>query len=461
MNIRESSYGYWSSNASFLWVAGGAVIGIGNIARLPYLMGEHGGIIFLFVYLLALVLVGLPLLLTEWLIGRWMRDDVVSGFARITSAAKANPAWASLGWISFAGAVLILSYYSVIAGWSAAYAFRAAMGLIHAIDAERARHVFAALAQDAERGLSWHTLFMVMATIVVSHGIRDGMERASRVWVPIAFLMAITICVYAAINGNSSAALIYLLTPDFGRCGWRGVLEALHLAFFTLGLGMGVMLTLGTYLPANAPLVRLAVGVVLMDTVFSLVAGFAVFALIFDAGLDPQPGIAILFKVFPQALPNSGWGMLMAVLFFAMLFIITLSAGTTLLETATRFVMERQRTTRAFASTTGSILIWFVGLWSLLSFSVLSPMRFYGWTFFEWAQWLSTSLLAPLAGLMICVFAGRFLPPELARGVWGERYAAGFRIWSWLLRYPARIGLIAVLLYSMGVLDWLAQLWSP
>ena len=461
MNIRESSYGYWTTHASFIWVAGGAMIGIGNIARLPYLMGQHGGTIFLIAYLLALLLVGMPLLLTEWMLGRWTRDDTVSGYARISQAAHVHRAWRLLGWSSLAAAVLILSYYSVMAGWSAAYIFRAASGLVTGVDATGAREIFAGLARDPERGLSWHTIFTVMACIIVAHGIRDGMERAARVWVPIALLMAVTICAWALIHGNALAALTHLLTPDWGRFGWRGALEALHMAFFTLSLGMGVMFTLGTYLPARAPLVRTALILIVMDTGFSLVAGLAVFAIIFNAGLDPAPGLALIFQVLPQALPNTQWGTGIAVLFFSMLFIVTLSSGTTLLEATTRFVMERERTTRAFAATTAALMIWFVGLGSLLSFSALQDFNLLGRNFFEWAQWLSTSWLAPMSGLMICVLTARILPRDLARAVWGDHNGWGFNLWSWLLRYPARLGLIAVVAYSTGLLDWLAQLWTP
>lgn len=460
MNIRESSYGYWTSHSSFIWVAGGAMIGIGNIARLPYLMGQHGGVIFLGAYLAALMLVGLPLLLAEWMLGRWTRDDAVSGYARITAAAGANRAWKLLGWLSLASAVLILSYFSVIAGWSAAYIFRAAGGIISGIDASGARETFATLAQDPERGLSWHTIFIVMASIIVAHGIREGMERAARVWVPIALLMALTICVYALINGNSSAALIYLLTPDFAKFGWRGAFEALHMAFFTLALGMGVMFTLGTYMPANAPLVRMGLSVIAMDTIFSLVAGVAVFAIIFNAGLDPAPGLALIFQVLPQALPATQWGVWIAVLFFSMLFIVTLSSAATLLEAASRFVMERERTTRAFAATAAALMIWFVGLGSLLSFSALQQMRLFDLNFFELAQGLSTSWFAPLCGLLTCVFVARVMPDEIARAIWGERNGWGFHIWIWLMRFPARIGLIGVMIYSTGLLEWLASVWS-
>lgn len=460
MSIRESSYGYWSSTPSFMWVAAGAAIGIGNMARLPYLMGQYGGVVFLLAYVLSLLLVSLPLLATEWLVGRWARADAVDAYANVAKDAGTSRVWVLLGWFSIAGAALILSYYSVIAGWSAAYAFRAASGSLNGADAETVRQVFYGLAQDPERGLSWHTIFMVMACIIVAHGVREGLERAARVWVPIAFLAAVTVATYALVNGNIFAALSYLMTPDLFKFGWRGIAEALHLAFFTLGLGMGMMLTLGTYLPANAPIVRTALAVVLLDTLFSLIAGVALFAMIFSAGLDPAPGVLLAFQLLPQALPQSGFGILIGVLFYCMMFIITMASATALLEPVTRYLMERWRAPRVFAATSGALLIWFIGLCSLLSFSILSELRVLGGNFFDWVQILTGNFLAPATGLLLCVFVSRVLPADLQRKMWGERHEVSYRVWSWLMRYPARVGLIIVLLYATGILDWLAQLWS-
>lgn len=461
MTIRESSYGYWSSVPLFVWVAAGATIGIGNMARLPYLMGQHGGLIFLLAYLLALLLVAMPLLVSEWLVGRWTRADAVDAYANLARESGAGRFWVVLGWGSLAAATLILSYYSVIAGWSAAYAFRAASGALMGGDAETLRLVFYGLAQDPERGLSWHTIFMVMACIIVAHGVREGLERAARVWVPIAFLMAITVAAYAIVYGNILDALVYLLTPDLLKFGWRGAAEALHLAFFTLGLGMGVMLTLGSYLPAQAPIVRTALAVVALDTAFSLIAGIALFAILFSAKLDPAPGVLLAFQLLPQALPANMLGIIIGVLIYCMMFVVTLSSATALLEPVTRYLMERWRAPRVFAATSGSLLIWFIGLLSLLSFSILSESRVLGRNFFEWVQFFTGNLLAPLIGLLMCVFLSRFVPPTLQRQLWGERHAVSYRVWAWLMRFPARIGVIVVLLYACGAIDWLAALWSP
>jgi NSS family neurotransmitter:Na+ symporter len=460
MNIRESSYGYWSSNRAFLWVAAGAAMGIGNVARLPYLMGEYGGLVFLAAYLLALFLVGLPLLVTEWMLGRWMRDDLINGFAKLVETAKAQRIWIAIGALSLIGAALILSFYSVVAGWSAAYAVRAAGGVLSDVNADSARAIFLYLAQDPERGLTWHTLFMVVTCIIVAHGVRDGIEHAARRLVPTAFILTVAVCVYALLRGNAGEALAYLLTPDFHKFGWRGAVVAMNQAFFTLALGMGVMMALGSYLPANAPLKRLAVAVIVMDTVYSLVAGLAVYALIFSAHLQPAPGLALIFEVLPQALPPGVGGILVAVAFFLMLLTTTLMSAVTLLEPVTRFLMDWQRSTRVFAAVWSALLIWLVGIGSLLCFSILQNVLVLDHNFFEWVQILTSSWFAPACGLLICIFASRIMPRELARAAFGETDSWLFGVWNFMLRYPTRIALIVVLVYSAGLLDWLASLWG-
>jgi NSS family neurotransmitter:Na+ symporter len=461
MSIRESSYGYWSSTRSFIWVAAGAAMGIGNIVRLPYLMGEHGGVLFLLVYLAALVVVGMPLLVAEWMLGRWMRDDLAAGFRRLAETARLRPAWGWIGRIALVCGVLLLSYYSVIAGWSMAYAFRTTAGAFgQDLSAEAAREVFAQLAQDPERSLSWHTVFMVIVCVIVTHGFREGIERAALRLVPTAFTIAILLCGYAITTGETGRTLQFLLQPDFAKLGWRGVLEALHQAFFTLALGIGVGLALGSYLPANAPVKRLALAVLLMDTVFSLVIGLAVFALIFNAGLAPAPGLALLFQVLPRALPPGLPGVLFGVGVYMSMFLITLMSAAALLEPVTRYLMDRQRWTRVVAATSSALVIWYLGLGTLLSFSVIQEARLFGRNFFDWAQWLTVSVMAPVGGLLICVLVVSMLPRALVRTLWGERDTWLYSTWFMLLRYPARLGLILVLLYAIGLLDWIAALWS-
>lgn len=459
MNIRESSYGYWSSARAFVWVAAGACIGIGNIARLPYLMGQYGGWVFLAVYVAALALLGLPLLVAEWALGRWMRDDIVSGFARLAMTADASRRWRLLGGCALLGAAMILSYYSVVAGWSLGYVFRAASGSLDG-DAGVAASRFLELAQDPERSLGWHTLFMVMTCVIVAQGFREGMERAAGYFVPVAFVALVAIVLAAGRYGDTVAAAEYMFLGDPSKLGWRGVLEALQQAFFTLALGFGSMMTLGAYLPASLPLGRLAVSVIVLDTLFSLLCGIVLLAFVLGAGLKPSPGMGMVFQTLPQALPPGWIGIAIATPFYLVLFTVTLLSAAALLEPLTRYLMERLRLTRVFAATAAAIMVWYLGLGSLLSFSVLADMRLFGQNFFEWMQLLSATLIAPLSGLMICVLVGHVLPAELARSVAGPREERWTRLWIFMLSYPARVGLLAILLYALGSFDWLAQLWA-
>jgi NSS family neurotransmitter:Na+ symporter len=460
MAIRESSYGYWSSYRGFIWAASGAAIGIGNIARLPYLAGEYGGIIFLTAYVAALALVCWPLLMAEWMLGRWTREDLISGLGRLAEAARVRRAWVLIGTLSLIAAVLILSYYSVIAGWSMAYAFRAAGGALDNLDSESVQTVFFTLAQDPERSLAWHTIFMVIACIVVASGVRDGIERAANYLVPAALLLMLSLFIYAYTEGHGQAAIAHMLAPDWSRFGWRGALEALHQAFFTMALGLGAMYTYGSYLPASAPLARLAAVVIAIDTLFSLVAGCALYSLIFAAGLDPAPGLTLLFQVFPLTLSQGAAGNAVATLVYLVLLFTTLIAAAALMEPAVRYSVERLRITRVSAAMSSAIIIWFLGIGTLLSFNVWQGAEIFGRNFFDWLQWLTGRVLLPLIGLLLSVLIARILPAELMGEMWGEGNPRLRAVWQWLLRFPVRLALIVLLLYCVGFVDFLVWLWS-
>ena len=460
MQIRESSFGYWSSQPAFLAVASGAALGIGSSVRVPYLMSEYGGLAFLAVYLLCLLLVGLPILVAEWALGRWMRDELGAGFARLSQTARSSRMWKWLGRLAVIGAVMILSYYSVIAGWSLGYLVRGAGGFLAERDASEASRIFLKLARDPERSLAWHTLFMVVVTVTVSYGFRDGIERTARKIMPVALLLTLAFTLLAFAMGAPGEALKLILTPDFSRLGWRGAVEALYQAFFTLGLGLGVMMTLGAYLPASVPLVRMGLWVIAADCIFGIAAGAGLMALLAASDIAPTSGLTLIFQSFPQALPEHAGGTWLAILFYLTLFLVTLLAAATLLEPVTRFLMERYRQTRVFAAMGAAMVVWFLGVGSLLSFSEAAELRLFGQNFFEWMQFLTSFVLVPISGLMLCIFVSRVLPRDLSLAVWGPREAALHGAWRFALRYPARLGLVVVLLHGLGLLNWFAALWA-
>lgn len=457
MDFEEQSQSYWSSPATFVIAAAGAVIGLGNVWRLPYLAGEYGGGAFLAVYAAALAAMALPLLIAELVLGRGARADLVTMLRRWARRAGLSSNWAWLGYLPLLGAVAVLSYYSVIAGWSMAYVMRAAGGALSP-DAQALHGEFLSLVGDPEKGLGWHTIFMIVATVCVAQGLRRGIEPAARWALAAAFLLVATLVTATALGDGAGPALRYLLAPDFSALGWRGVAEALHQAFFTLSLGVGVMLAFGVYLPDEAPLWRIGAAVVALDTVFALAAGFAVTAMLFAADVSPAAGLKLIFEAVPATVgePLGGW---LVVSFFLMLVLVSLTSAIGLMEPLVFWVVRRFRKTRGRASALTGLGVWFVGLGTLLSFNLLADATLLDRTVFDWLSQLSGRLLLPVVGLLLCVFVGRFLPGTLLTEHWSGPPGRDFRLWRWLLRYPSRIGLLLVLLYSVGVFTFVDNLW--
>lgn len=450
--------GFWSSPAAFVFAASAVVIGLGNVVRMPYLVAEYGGGAFLLVYLLALVVMGLPLLVAQLMLGRGARTDLVSMLADWAWRAGLSRLWGWSGYAALAGAAMVLSYYSVIAGWSLAYVPRAAGGVLGSLDAAGMREQFLALVGDPEKGLGWHTMFMVATTICAAHGVRRGLEPVSKRLLAVVTLLLLALVVFAATLEGAKPALVVLFRPDFTALGWQGVIEALHQAFFTLTLGAGVMLAFGAYLKDEIELWRVGLAVVVLDTLFTIAAAFAVIAILETAGIPLTDGLKLVFQSLPAALIQTG-GNWFAMLFFLMVVLVSLTSAVGLMEPVVVWLRSRFGMSRIYAATTAGLVIWFLGLGTLLSFNLLADATFLGRTFFDWVSLLSTSVILPLFGAVICVFVGRFLPASLIAQEWSGSRGSAFASWRWLLRYPARVGLIIVVLYAVGVFAFIRHFW--
>lgn len=460
MALRDSPHGYWSSPRSFIFAAGAATIGLGNLWRMPSLMGEYGGSAFLIAYLLSLAFVVLPLLVAEFMIGRYARQDVVAGLQLLTAEGRAPKFWGLLGWLPLIGAVLVLSYYSVIAGWSMGYFFRAAGGVFAGADSAKVTETLRGLVGDSERSLAWHTMFMVCVTICLSHGLRRGIEAITVPMLPLLLIELLIVLGMGLVWGEPRQALSYLFTPDFSKLGWRGVIEALNQAFFSLSLGFGVMATFGVFLPRNVWLVASGLGVIGIDLLFALLGGLAIFTLTFSANVPPSSGVRLVFEALPLATAQLAAGPSILVLFYLVLVSIAAMGAIGLMEPIVQWMMRQWAIPRVFAVTSTGLLIWFLGLGTLLSFSVTADFRFLGRNYFEWLDLLTAKILVPTVGLLTCIFVGRILPLSLVRDAWADEPVWAFKAWRWCLIYPARIGLIVVLFYASGLLDRLVQFFT-
>ncbi len=459
MPLRSSPYGYWSSPGRFVLAALGIVVGLGNLWRLPSLVAEYGGSAYLVIYIVSLCAMAAPLLLNEWVLGRWMRSNMVWGLRHLSREGHVGRGWQLLGWSALIAAALVLSYYAVIAGWTLAYAIRAGAGTFSAIDAEAARQQFLALAGDPERSLAWHTIFMVFVTLVVAHGPKFGLQRSTTLLVPVAFVLAIGLLLYAAGTGYLGEAAGLLLGFRPMELGLTGVLSAISQSFYTLSLGAGVMLAYGVFLPDNTPLLRSAAAVLVGDLLFMLVGGTALFAVVLATGETPRSGVPLLFQQVPEAFGAQGAMPTLAL--YVMLALLTLTSAVGLLEPIVLRIMERFGLSRVFSATASGMLIWLFGLLTILSFNVLAELAPGGRTLAEWLLDLTGRLLVPLTTLGLCVYVGRLLPRTLVAELWGtEPSNRVFQAWYWMMRYPARIGIIIVLIDALGVGQRLVQLWA-
>lgn len=451
-------HGLWSSPFIFILAVIGSAAGLGNIWKFPYLVGQYGGSAFVLLYLACVVAVGLPLMVAELMLGRRGRCTPIHSLLRIAREEGLSSGWSVIGWLGSITGLLVLSAYSIVGGWSMAYIFRAAAGAFHGLDAVAAARLFQELTDDPERLLAWHTLFMAVTVLVVSRGLRYGVEEAVRWFMPVLLAILGILVFYAHGQPSFDRAVDFLLRPDFARLDAYAVLAALGHAFFSLGLGLGAMVIYGAYAPERVSLLAAASVVVLADTLIGLLAGLAIFPMVFEAGLKTSAGPGLVFQTLPLAFGGIPGGHFMGTLFFTMLVFAAWTSAISMLEPAVTYVMERWRLDRPLAASLLGVLVWSLGLLSLLSFNLWSHLHPLGdWltlgrgTFFDVLNFFVTGLLLPLTGLLTALFVGWRMSPDTSRieldGGWG------YRLWLILIRFVTPAVVILLFLQAMGLVD--------
>lgn len=449
---REPIHGQWSSRWVFVLAATGSAVGLGNIWRFPYLAGESGGGAFVLVYLACVAAVGLPLMIAEVLLGRRGRRSPINTMRALARDEGLSPHWQALGWMGVLAGFLILSFYSVVGGWSLAYVFLTATGALAGATAAEAGAQFDALIGTPERLLAWHTIFMGMTVAVVTQGVRGGLERAVKYLMPALFVLLLVMVGYAMGNGRFVEALAYLFRPDFSRFTAAAALDALGQAFFSLSLGMGAIMIYGSYLPAHASIPRASAVIAVADTCVALLAGMAIFPIVFAYGLQPAEGPGLVFKTLTVAFGHMPGGRVFGTLFFVLLSVAAWTSSISLLEPAVAWLAETRGLRRPRACTWAGGAAWLVGIGCLLSFNAWSEVRVFGRTVFGLVEFASANVLLPLSGLLIAVFAGW----KLSRAATVEELHLGdgpaYRLWRLLVRWIAPAGVLLVFLNVLGLL---------
>ena len=453
---RESIHGQWSGRWAFILAATGSAVGLGNIWKFPYITGENGGGAFVLIYLLCIAIVGIPIMMAEVLLGRRGRRSPINTMRHLAEEEGASSWWQYLGWWGVISGFFILSFYSVIAGWALAYLFRTASGLFTGVTADGVGTIFSNLVSDPERLLAWHTIFMAMTVIVVSRGVRSGLEQAVRYLMPALFVLLMILVGYAMNTGYFQQGLSFLFSPDFSKISANGVLIAMGHAFFTLSLGMGAIMVYGSYLPQRTSIARTTITIATMDTVVALLAGMAIFPIVFANGLEPGKGPGLIFQTLPIAFGHMPGGTFFGTIFFLLLVFAAWSSAISLIEPIVAWLVENHGMTRNKATAISGIIIWLLGIGTVLSFNLWSgeAYQLLGMTFFDLLDYLTANIMLPLGGLLIAVFAGWWMRKESTRDELNLGDTLAYRSWYFLIRFVSPVVVVVIFLNAIGVIEF-------
>ena len=441
---------YWSGRTGFVLATIGAAIGLGSIWKFPYEVGSNGGGAFVLFYLLGLALIVLPLMFVEFAIGRRGKSDASGSVAVVAERAGSSRRWSWLGLLGVATSFLVLSFYSVVGGWAIAYVVETIGRGPSAIDATAAQARFDALLASPLQMAAYHAAFMGVTALVVGRGIVNGIEAASKILMPILIALIAALALYAALRGDVAATVRFLFALDLGHLTPKVALEALGLGFFSIGVGMAVLITYAAHAGPEIDLRQVAIVTVAGDTAISFASGLAIFPIVFANQLDPSSGPGLLFVTLPLAFSRMPFGLAAAVAFFALLVVAALASAMSMLEMPVAFLHRRLAWRRPVATAACAVGCWLIGIASVLSFNAWAgwfPLSFLPGlgraTVFDVLDHLTSNLMLPVGGLALAVFGGRIMPArfladELALS------ARTTRLLRIVLRYAATPAILAV-----------------
>jgi len=467
----------WSSRLTFVLAAVGSAVGLGNIWKFPYITGEYGGGVFIFAYLVCICLIGLPIMLAEIGLGRRGKQSPVNTMLQLSQEAGAHPAWSLLGWSGMAAGCLILSYYSVIAGEVMAYSFRAASGVFNYQTADGIKGILTTLVSDPEKLLAWHTIFMSLTVLAVAKGVRGGIEKTVTFLMPALFILLIFLVIYAMNSGGFEQAIDFMFTPDADKFfyarnelgeylidaeggkifTWKPMMVAMGHAFFTLSLGMGAMMMYGSYLNRHVSIGQMVLIIVSLDTVVALLAGLAIFPLVFANGLNPAAGPGLIFETLPLAFGNMTGGVIIGTLFFVLLFFAALTSAISLMEPTVAWLIESKNFRRIKATVWTGSIIWLIGLATIFSMTgttlgdiaeiFIDDIELTAGIF----EYFTASIMLPIGGLLIAVFAGWMMERDSTEREFSFQNRYVYSVWHIMARYVTPFLVFIVFLNIIGI----------
>ncbi len=454
MNIsdRQSMHGQWSSRWTFILAATGAAVGLGNIWKFPYLTGQNGGSAFVLMYIICVAALGIPLMMAEILLGRRGRSTPIRSMKVLAEENNVGQWWQIIGWSGTIAGMLILSYYSVIGGWTLAYIFKSIAGTFSGATGEFAANTFNTFVGNSSSLFIWHTVFMVITMGIVAGGVQGGLEKAVQFLMPTLFFLLLLMVGYSMTTGFFGKGLEFLFTPDFSKISGASMLSAMGQAFFSLSLGMGTIMIYGSYVPKDTSIASTSVMIAIADTGVALLAGMAIFPIVFANNLEPGSGPGLIFQTLPVAFGSMTGGTIFGSLFFILLLVAAWTSSISLIEPFVTWLIETLGVSRLTAALYSGMATWLLGLGTVWSFNLWAELKFFGLTFFDLLDFITSNLMLPLGGILIALFAGWLMSAESTKAELQISNPTLYTTWQVLVRYIAPVAVFIVLLNAIGLL---------
>lgn len=445
--------GRWSNRWTFMLATAGSAIGLGNIWKLPYMIGVNGGSAFVLIFIASIIFLAIPLMMTEIMLGRRGQKNPLDAMKTLAKEAGISQAWGWVGGMGMLSGVLILSFYSVVGGWVLSYITSALQGVFANITAEQAANNFNHLLAKPWTLLMWHSIFLLMTMMVVARGVSDGLEKANNILIPLLFAILLILLGYSMSVGDMGSAFKFMFSPDFSKVTPLAILSALGHAFFTLSLGMGAVMVYGSYLGKHESIGQTTLFIAVLDTALGLLTGLAIYALVFANKLEPNAGPGLIFQTLPIALGSMPAGNLFATLFFVLVGFAAWTSSISLVEPAVAWVVENTKIKRKMASAILGLTIWLIGVSVVLSFNIWKDVNLlFGLGIFDSLDKLTSTVMLPLGGLLMAIFAGYFmkkkhLNEELQLKGWH------FSFWRIANTTIAPVAVVIVFLNLLGIFE--------
>lgn len=449
--LQNDNRAQFSTRLGVIATTVGSAVGLGNIWRFPYEAGTHGGGAFLITYLCFIFAFGIPILCAEFMIGRGTHSNIFGAFRQLRSSGK----WHWVGYIGIVASIMILSFYSVVAGWTLEYLYQSITGALN-LNSQEAYHAqFQQFSTHPWRPLLWTILFLIVNFVIVIRGVQKGIERMSNIMMPILFLILIIFCINSLLMPGAKDGLEFLFWPDFSKIDSSVMVSAMGQAFFSLSLGLGTMMTYASYFSKETHIVKSATITACLDTTVAILSGVIIFPAVFTFGVSPTQGPALVFEVLPNIFNQLPGGSLWSILFFFLLFIASLSSTISMSEVSIAYFTEEKKMSRNKATILNTAIALIFGTLCALSFNCLDNITIAGMTIFSIFDYVSSNILLPAGGMFISFFAGWLLDRSFIHDQLTNNGSVKVRVTKAIifsLKYVAPTGIILVFLSSLKLI---------